>query len=133
MVGAMTEAVAIHQISPDLEPKSTPKRSPDFFRRPWRHATSPTTGQTRPRSAPSKRSSPKGVDPNSRREARPPQSGDAQARTTTTSPGSPVVPIDLYPLSSFLRTLLNQEKTLWERNEILLKSLKSKSETLLLP
>lgn len=44
--------------------------------------------------------------------------------SSKTRPGSTVPPADLFPLSGFLRTLLSQEKSLWDKNDLLLKSMK---------
>ena len=59
-----------------------------------------------------------GTDAESRSDVKPPSDG---GRATAGTPG---IPTELFPVSGFLRALLDQEKTLWERNEIILKSLK---------
>lgn len=103
--------------------------SPDLTRRDQRHqATSPTTGQTRPHSSPSK-----GRFYNST----PPSTKTANGTNAETSSsngssdnGSPNSSVgkspNLFPLTGFLRLLLEQEKMMWGRNELLLKALKSK-------
>lgn len=96
-----------------------PSPVPGAFRRHHYEATSPTTGQThtRPASGKGPVGTEKGVGAKSEKKI------DANSRT---APGSSVVPPDLYPLPGFLRTLLDQERALWDRNEVLLKTLKSK-------
>ncbi len=102
------------------------KFSPESPRRRDQHqATSPTTGQTRPQSNPRFQ------------HATPTSKAGAAARETNSSGGSSVddsaspgssmggAP-NLFPLAGFLRILLDQEKMLWGRNELLLNSLKSK-------
>ena len=112
-----TQAVTISQVPPKVDSPSGSSSKPDSSSGRYHHAASPTTGQTRPRSAPKLQN---GATETQLQEEAGLSDGD-QART-----GTSVVPIDLYPLSGFLRSLLDQEKALWERNEILLKSLKSK-------
>lgn len=110
-----TEVLSIGQISAHR------KFSPDPSSAGHDHqAASPTTGQTHPHSGqthphsvPSHLQNGAGLQ----REERP---------SSGSSRGSAGSSMDLYPLSGFLRSVLAQEKALWQRNEILLKSFKSK-------
>lgn len=118
-----TQTLAIRHISPETNSSGMSKRvNPDSPHGRQHQAASPTTGQTRPQSTPRNGGLQNGSkDPGLEEEPAP------SKRSSQTSTGSSVVPVDLYPLSGFLRSVLGQEKALWERNEILLKSLKSKT------
>ena len=138
------EVVTIHNASPDvssrrarnlsnpskeakpLDPSRGATASSDPSRKRQYQATSPTTGQTRPHSATGKTSQQNKADTKSEREGNPSgSSSDADPPSTSNEHSSSLMPTDLYPLSGFLRIILVQEKALWERNELLLKSLKS--------
>lgn len=121
-----TEALTISQVRPevDLSLGGNRKSKADSSIGRQHHVASPTTGQTRPHSAHKPPSLQNGATGTQLQEETALPNGD-RART-----GTSVVSVDLYPLSGFLRSLLDQEKALWERNEILLKSLKSKSDLL---
>lgn len=115
-----TETLAIRQVSHAAGTSSGSTRvKPDPYIGRQHQAASPTTGQTRPHSAPRNAS----LDDGGLKEEPRPPSG-----SNRTSAGSSVVPIDLYPLSGFLKSVLAQENALWEKNELLLKSLKSKTK-----
>ena len=109
-----TEALAIRQISPDSISSGSSIVVPEAPSRGQHQTTSPTTGQTRPHSAPLQTGG----------DSKPPEPASSSNQE---SPGSSLVPRDLYPLAGFLRAVLEQEKALWQRNELLLKSLKSKN------
>lgn len=76
--------------------------------------TSPTTGQTRQHST---------------KHAQTKERIGSDASSSDTPRCSSAVPtMDLYSLSSFLSALLAQERILWDRNELLMKSFKSEKK-----
>ena len=105
------------------------KVSPDAGGR-WQQAASPTTGQQTFTQTPKPTPSHHQHDDNegtksSRVDSKTPENNEQE--TWGSSSVSPALG-DLYPLTGLLNALLTQEKILWERNEILLKSLKRKMQ-----
>lgn len=80
--------------------------------------TSPTTGQTRQHST--EHAQTKG------------RAGSDASSVGNPRSSSATPTMDLYSLSGFLTALLAQERILWERNELLMKSFKSEPRQLLL-
>lgn len=115
---ATDSAVTIRQLSSANNASEHRKltTTQDLSSRQQHQATSPTTGQTHPHS--SRRGLHNGMDAGPRSGVRPPSDGNKA------SAGTPGIPMNLFPVSGFLRALLDQEKALWGKNEIILKSLK---------
>ena len=126
------EGVAIGPASSEANSAAHGKRerggsvrfSDDSPQRDHQHeATSPTTGQTRPHSTPSSA----GFHASKARDDASSSGGstdDSASSGSSSVGGAP----KLFPLVGFLRLLLDQEKMLWERNELLLKSLKGEAK-----
>ena len=107
-----SEPLDVRTVTPDARPTGA-KPSAEHYQ-----ATSPTTGQTRPHHAADKGGGAEGKSERERETSDGSEGSEERAHVPAT------MPKELFPLPGFLRTLLAQEKTLWERNEFLLNSLK---------